>query len=1417
MQNRTLNKCNLASFFILIFSLFHSNFLFPNNSVGLTTSETDLLELFNNKLVIDSNGDNIADDIAVNFLFSSKNDPIDIEAAATIATRLGFETMAMDPNLCVTTWGEAKKKRIPWLIIFASSKDQGAGICGIEVRKNRGIKVIKIFGETALSRKYAAVNFFSRYPYIWDIQGREIGELWPQVKQHISSLLPSSLKETARISLFSIQYKFKEEPEKEITNRAKEKSGMSGTIRRDQQVFQAHLQITLPSNSKEIAEIFTGISDSHSRGIQTKILNYNGINQVVLHVKGENSQNEKVIIPRFDYAQRFLNPVQDPTFFKKKKNIKDNQSDIAEFYTFKGIYKDTDSDGYSDQLVSKIIYKGSLPHNLINLAARIGLEDCSVTLPFIITADLVDNEKLKQLERPILIGSTNRFIDYLEKIGKARRIPLKPDEGLLEFSPGFNKGGAYIIRGSTYLGENSVIQYMAQTLPYISKPNPGAPVWKDLNRDIGHFFARKSNSGKTCWGILQIDQHKKSYSASDLKKGHIQLISLRHVNNLESFLSDRVFHNISLKNQIIKKVLTVKTGGRLEATEGFRDDYVPQWEVIKFRNLFTSKILKELKSIKGKLAPPLDSKNSPSLFIDLRLSEPEEILQEQANWIRELMKKNGFYSSQFKVRSLCAYKQGFHWIKDDIIAKTKVLDPGSFEIRFSPFHMNLEEKGKYRPEPVRWLQELYPIDEVIARELNIPLKEVHFIKDANLKKSTYKITIFNKNKRKVFTETFTPFTEEMFFQEHFKNWGKVMVSTGGIRVSFKGKEILKEKIETDPLCLWRHFQNIILPRITKEIEKQAQGSLKMEDQPFFHKLECKVWMSEPDYRLGLDEEIVSSLESFHEDLYLNTLDYFNGLVKKDPDMGLKDSLMSQRWTAPGNIIPIIYPSRTGRPPRLETVVNYLESLSPNVDMKFYYQEIKEPVKIFQKIAPMKKLAPPRLTGLIINKEKIAREAIYTQKFETEEELSTAVDMLRILGDLKKQNIFKQLFSYSGLKTLRFILCTSDLQSEFILRLNQENAETNKVISLSTMDDKELRKAIGKVMNPEETLNLAQRLGTLPEINYYIGGYSFQQRPVPVLEVGLKPKGKLVSRKKLTTHKPTIFVLGRQHANEISSTNYGFNIAWLLAKDVTYKKYLKELNIIIEPMENPDGSALAVELQKLTPHHMLHAGRYSALGTDIGYHTDNPDTLITEARVRKEIYDKWLPDIFLNNHGYPSHEWVQQFSNYSPYQFRAYWIPRGWYYFHRGLNRIGTHFHQKAGKRIVEIISSNMKKDVELYETNLRIYERYRRWAERWQPHIHYLELYDGTNIYKIRRGSRASRLSKRRRMTVLEAIPEAMDETAQDDWLALAIRQGTTFIKSFMDLAVESKKTIERIEEEYDNAVHLQMVRHRPLRINKTE
>jgi hypothetical protein len=366
---------------------------------------------------------------------------------------------------------------------------------------------------------------------------------------------------------------------------------------------------------------------------------------VVIHIlyKDDKKSAETITIPRTAVPQRFLNPSTDPSFFRKKITIKNSNSDIAGFYTDKGIYKDIDSDGFSDRLVSRIIYDGTLPDRVINLAARLGLEDCAVSLPFTIPADDLDMKAIKNLERPILIGSHNRFIDYLGKIGKAKTPQLKQDEGVIQFCAGFNPGGAYIISGSTSKGENAALQFAAAALPFISArlTQPGAPLWQDLNREIELFFTRKNNAGQAAWGILQIDKQKKAFSAPDLEHAETQLYTMRHIKKLDNFISQRIrsyqkflrggpgecakrkaqgakrraqgaerkaqgaerkaqgterTHDSRCAQNAMRHTPSpwppeakVKTGGRLEPAKGFSDKYTPQWEVEEAREIFYPK------------------------------------------------------------------------------------------------------------------------------------------------------------------------------------------------------------------------------------------------------------------------------------------------------------------------------------------------------------------------------------------------------------------------------------------------------------------------------------------------------------------------------------------------------------------------------------------------------------------------------------------------------------------------------------------------------------------------------------------------------------------------------------------------------------------------------------------------------------
>jgi hypothetical protein len=287
-------------------------------------------------------------------------------------------------------------------------------------------------------------------------------------------------------------------------------------------------------------------------------------------------------------------------------------------------------------------------------------------------------------------------------------------------------------------------------------------------------------------------------------------------------------------------------------------------------------------------------------------------------------------------------------------------------------------------------------------------------------------------------------------------------------------------------------------------------------------------------------------------------------------------------------------------------------------------------------------------------------------------------------------------------------------------------------------------------------------------------------------------------------------VGRQHANEVSSTNYLLKFAELMARDAATGEALKKTNIVIQPMENPDGAELAYELHEIEPFHSLHAGRYGSLGVDIGAQGGGRRPLLPEALVRSDLSDRWHPDIFLNLHGYPSHEWVQPFSNYTPYLFRDYWIPKGWFTYFRALRLPLYEKWKSAGEELMEFIIRELRADGRISESNRKFYDRYERWAGRWGPHTNPLELYGDVNIFARRRSSSESRLSQRTQTTYIEETPELMDETATGDWLDFLCDQGLAYLRAHVRYLLQAEFPLVRLEEESRNRVRISLLRGRP-------
>ncbi|NIR36691.1 MAG: hypothetical protein GWM92_03510, partial [Gemmatimonadetes bacterium] len=75
-----------------------------------------------------------------------------------------------------------------------------------------------------------------------------------------------------------------------------------------------------------------------------------------------------------------------------------------------------------------------------------------------------------------------------------------------------------------------------------------------------------------------------------------------------------------------------------------------------------------------------------------------------------------------EVEVLSAFKQGYSWLHDRILPQIRDEDVGEIVIRFRRNDPPEAWPQQAINTPVRWLHEIFPIDEVLARELDLDLE-----------------------------------------------------------------------------------------------------------------------------------------------------------------------------------------------------------------------------------------------------------------------------------------------------------------------------------------------------------------------------------------------------------------------------------------------------------------------------------------------------------------------------------------------------------------------------------------------------------------------------------------------------------------------------------------------------------------------
>ena len=1346
------------------------------------------------KGIKDLDKDSLGEKVSLHIIIPDMPTACELAVAGDIAARANLESLVIDFSL-VKKESEVKSiqnlenpiligTNLKWMKKLKKERkinlpqlEHNQGLVSLLYYKNKPLVVLAAGSEETLLR--AGRSFFLRWPYLWEIWGQEEGVTYFSLEKDLAQFLEKPGTKPEKITIKEAFYEF---PQTKSAHQSLRRLKFnSGEIR------NLVVAIDFPDKKRKdkAFEALESLRLQHQKGLSPDILSYPGCGQMTFELCSEN-EISKIILPRMGYPKRILTPSYKVPI-KPRSTGKD--FDLLSLFSAKGFYSDTDKDSILDKLdTSLIIPQNSGLLGSAQLASRLVLNTAGASFPILFLDKEIEEQKA--LVSPVIIGDDNILNKELIKKGKLKIPPLQKNWAAASVVPeAFNKSNALVIVGADRAGLEKILTFLSQTFPYFDDYKEGNPQISDVPSDLEGFFEGEKGSAEAYY-----DQ-KMEKLAEDIKGKVFESIKA------EIYLpqKNRKFEEYARKffeDSARAENLEIKSFELRESKTIFEKEKEFLWEGDE-----------ALKLIEEKIKTLEDSE--PPLKINLGLSESPKVREKIKMQIEKLLRQNNI--AGFEVKVLSAYKQGFFWLLEEILPSLSGKNVSRLTIRFAEENENLSMPKRFYSEPYRWLQELYPVDEILSKEAKLPLEKIEF----ELKKEkdpVYEVLAFDEKDRVLLNKSFYPRIRETTFLKVLPEWGKVKLTTGWLKIE-RGRETLLDKsIKCDLERFWEYYQDEILPDVYSYVMKKTGNEPKFSKQPYFKRILIEMWFSEPDYKLGLDEEIVSSLEAIHDEIYFDTLDFLRGIT--DIEIEEEDAPEdTSRYSAPGNVLPLIHPSLEGGKGKIKVIFEDWQARSPQLYLRLKEKGKEEYSKkiVFPTIKP-KVL---RVPSFVYNGQKERIENLIVEvKVEKEAEYLMLIDLIDSYRSLLSEGIVSP-FSYPRLEKITMKIHFKELEKEEPLLVSPGKAPERETIPLTQLKDK-LIVPTDKIISPQMCLDIVQRLSHFNSILSYFAGRSFENRKIPVLEI-FTPLARYTSLPRLITFKPTLYLSARQHANEVSSTNYVLKYAELLARDETHQEYVKKMNFVIHPMENPDGAELAYELQKLTPFHSLHAGRYSALGIDVGYQVNAPKPLLPEAKVRRNLYNRWLPDVYLNLHGYPSHEWVQQFSNYSPYLFRDYWIPRGWFSYYRSLSLPIYQKWKEAGEELRKFITEEINANEKISSSNRKFYDRYYRWASRWQPHMNYLELYEGVNLYSKRRSSTESKLSARRKITFVEETPELMDETAHANWLDFLCEQGLTYLRAHSKYLSRVKFETARVEEESQDRIHIWFIRSRPGKVEDTD
>jgi len=1351
----------------------------------------------------DRNADGVVDFVDARIVLPERPSAADIVAAANIAARLGYETTAMNlpvarkpGDTAATVFVGAKslaQAGITAEAIGAGTLKAGDGV--VAAFTASGKPAVAILGGDDDGLSAASVMFAGHLPKVWDQKSPDIDAVADEVKQFLAGKGVTAVSVT--VPVVHVRH------------------GGDGVER-----VVALVQL---ANGGDVMKAQVALNQFKATGSRDarRLLSYMNIRSLQVRLRTAGAASAVVDLPRAAEADTAAATAPPPPR-RPGGGAKENL-DLSSFYANEGALADTDNNLIPDRVDVLLSGDGDGSDGVVDLAARLGLESTGVSLPIAKTARLITAPESEPIL--VLIGTTHTLVEQLIEKKKMQRPSLQPGEGLIQVvKKAFGEKSAIVVTGGDAAGVNRAVHQLAETFPHIWQRGKDRTTLDDVEDEVRKFIGGRSPSGQAAMALYKLEKLAEQLNGKDLASAHVKVF----VEKADPGLGD----------------LVKETAAQLKASSIAVD--VQNLDVQKGRPIVTDEfdIPSEVDDFWTRLRTrvvPAIGKKHPGVAIEARLSEPPEIRHQIEEQARAELVKAGADDKATTVTVLSAYKQGYSWLYDVVRPALAGKPIDRITIRFAEIGPPAGWKQQGMFAPTRWLLELYPIDEILAAELKIDLRQIQF-EMAPIGSPAYEIVATAKGGGELLRRRFEPSVVDRAFFDRFPDYEHVRVTTGWFKADVAGKTAVDERIATDPERFWDHFQAKTLPALYDHVMALGNGKPRAEDAPFFGELTVDLTLSEPEYRLPIDQEQIASMEALHEEIYFNTLHFFDVMGRFTRGAPL---------TYPGRVIPIVHPKSDGKAGHAKISVTGFDAPRPSVVVEYVERGGRAGVARLDvpKVAVER---PQTLAALVragkdgverldlrvkVDTEKDERDALVKRSDERRVDTTImsaeqARAVLANLGRLRAAGLYRSALAYHDLGALRVTIAwehESKPATEVVATLEPNGTPAPfPDIHTATGVARRLQPSDQPLVQwdtpipPPEAAEILARMSAFKEAAVYKVGQSYLGKDVWAMDLMPPIEASHWSQAKQTTMKPTIVYSARQHANEVSSTSHVLKMAELLLTDSAYKEKLNKVNVVIHPITNADGAQLAYDLQKITPNHMLHAGYLGSLGVDVTSGQWDPDPMYPESGIRPKIWRTWLPDIFLNPHGYPSHEWVQLFSEYAAWvrtrsvETRDYWTMRGWWMPGFGwLDDARYPRHKDEQMKLLNMITEYAKQAPGTVALNERAYARYKRYSFDFDQKNFKLDFTNGVLIYKSIKGARANPqsqdfMTRNPNVTIWDGVTEAPDETARGDWLKLVANAGLQWDKAILEYLVQGHHEVERSVTPFWNGASLTMNRPRP-------